>query len=75
MREFIKREELEALRKEYPAGTRIRLVEMSDPHMGRLHPGSLGTVQYVDDIGTIHPAWDEGSSLGIAYSVDKCEKI
>ena len=71
----ISKERLQRLRDDYPPGTRIRLLHMEDPYMGHLHPGSTGTVVCVDDIGTIHTAWDEGSSLGIAYGVDQCEKI
>jgi hypothetical protein len=64
------------LKKEYPAGTRVRLLSMDDPHMGNLQPGiSTGAVSYVDDAGTIHVNWDCGSSLGIAYGEDSCEKI
>lgn len=67
--------DLTQLRKEYPAGTRVELIEMQDPYMGKLHPGCLGTVQGVDDSGTIHVAWDVGSSLGVAFGSDKCRKI
>lgn len=67
--------DLTQLRKEYPAGTRVELIEMQDPYMYKLHPGCLGTVENVDDIGTIHVAWDVGSSLGVAFGVDKCRKV
>lgn len=66
---------LNKLREEYPPGTRIRLLQMEDPYNGHLHSGSLGTVLDVDDIGTIHTAWDEGGSLGLLYGIDQYEKI
>ena len=30
-----------------------------------------GTVQFIDDIGTIHVAWDTGCSLGLVPGVDE----
>ena len=64
----------EHIRREYPAGTRVQLVHMDDP-FSRLPFGCQGTVTAVDDIGTIHVAWDCGSSLGIVYGEDSCRKI
>ncbi len=69
---FIKTEELEELRKNYPAGSRVELVHMDD--FQAPPPGTCGTVKYVDDAGTIHVAWDTGSSLGLVYGVDLFKK-
>lgn len=63
----------ETLRKKYPAGTRVRLVFMDDDQAPPA--GTLGTVVGVDDMATIHVKWDNGCGLGIAYGVDKCERI
>ena len=63
------REQVEALRKEYPAGTRIELLEMDDPQAPPI--GTQGTVLGVDDIGSLLVAWDNGSSLNVAYSIDR----
>ena len=57
----------------YPAGTRAKLVEMNDIQAPPI--GTLGTVMYVDDIGTIHIKWDNGSTLGAAYPEDRVSKI
>ena len=57
----------------YPAGTRVKLVEMNDIQAPPI--GTLGTVMYVDDIGTIHIKWDNGSTLGAAYPKDRVTKI
>ena len=57
----------------YPAGTRVKLVEMNDIQAPPI--GTLGTVMYVDDIGTIHIKWDNGSTLGAAYTEDRVSKI
>ena len=74
MNAFPSREIVESLRKEYPAGTRIRLISMDDPY-SRLRPGDQGTVAAVDSIGTIHVNWDCGSSLGVAFGEDHVEKL
>ena len=57
----------------YPAGTRVKLVEMNDIQAPPI--GTLGTVMYVDDIGTIHSKWDNGSTLGAANPEDRVSKI
>ena len=74
MSNFPSQKTVEALRKEYPAGTRVRLIHMDDPYT-KLRPGDRGTVIAVDSIGTIHVNWDCGSSLGVAYGEDHVEKI
>lgn len=57
----------------YPAGTRVKLLEMNDIQAPPI--GTLGTVMYVDDIGTIHIKWDNGSTLGAVYPEDRVTKI
>ncbi len=59
---------------EYPEGTRVELVHMDDPYT-KIPEGTKGTVLVVDDTGTIHVKWDNGSSLGIVYGEDSCKKI
>ncbi|MDO4730590.1 MAG: DUF4314 domain-containing protein [Clostridia bacterium] len=71
----IRKETLERLRKAYPTGARVELVQMSDPYKTRLFPGARGTVVLVDDIGTVHVRWDCGSSLGVVYGEDLCRVI
>ena len=67
---FPRKEIVEAVRARYPKGTRVELVFMDDPY-SRLKPGDRGTVEFVDDIATVHVKWDCGSGLGVAYGVDK----
>lgn len=74
MRLDIRKEELEALRAKYPQGCRVELVKMDDPYRD-MPPGLKGTVEGVDDIGTIHVHWDNGSHLGVAYGEDECRKV
>jgi len=66
---------LQRLKATYPKGTRVELVHMVDPYNSKLAPGCRGTVDHVDDIGTIHVSWDCGSSLGIVYGEDSCRKV
>jgi hypothetical protein len=70
----ISKEILNILRKQYPAGTRVELVKISDPYT-KLKPGDKGTIQFWDDLGTAHVIWDCGSSLGLIFSVDIFNKI
>lgn len=65
---------IEFIKQNYPKGTRIRCIEMKDSY----HPvpsGSIGIVKHVDDAGTIHVAWENGSSLGLIYNEDIFKKI
>lgn len=45
-------------------GKRVRLVHCDDPYT-TLRAGDEGTVTLVDDFGTVHVKWDNGSSLGL----------
>ncbi len=49
---------------EYRRGDRVRLIACTDEDT-RLRPGELGTVAFVDDLGTVHVAWDSGVRLGM----------
>ena len=64
---------LESIRKEYPAGTRVRLVKMDDIQAPPL--GTEGTVVGVDDTGSLLMHWDNGSHLNIVYGSDEVEKV
>ena len=74
MQNFPSKNTIEKLREMYPIGTRVELVSMNDPFT-KLMPGEQGTVQFVDDIGTVFVNWDCGSSLGVAYGEDVIRKI
>ena len=57
------------LKEMYPTGTRIQLDHMDDPFRP-VASGTMGTVKFVDDAGTIHMTWDSGSSLGLCPDSD-----
>ena len=67
------REIVNQLRNEYPAGTRVELTGMDD--VQALPIGTLGTVQGIDDMGSIMVHWENGSSLNLIYNVDSCKKV
>ena len=71
---FPSRETVERIRRLYPVGCRVELVQMDDP-FSKLTPGSQGTVASVDDTGTVFVRWDCGSGLGIVYGVDRVRKL
>ena len=70
---FPRREIVESIRARYPSGTRVVLDHMDDPYRD-MPTGLEGTVDHVDDTGTIFVAWDNGSHLGIVYGEDSCHK-
>lgn len=65
---------VERLRGQYPKGTRVELVRMDDPY-GKLKPGERGTVDFVDDAGTVFVNWDSGSGLGVVFGEDAIKKV
>ena len=65
---------LKQLKEYYASGTRVMLIRMSDPYTN-LRQGDQGTVTMVDDIGTIHVSWDNGSRLGVVFGEDECRRI
>nr|DAJ75463.1 MAG TPA: protein of unknown function (DUF4314) [Caudoviricetes sp.] len=67
------KETIEALRRDYPVGCMVELIEMDDPQAPQ--PGTIGKVVAVDDIGTIHVAWTTGSGLGVAWGQDSCRRV
>lgn len=65
--------EVKDLRKEYPKGTRVVLVQMDDTQAPPV--GTKGTVLGVDDIGSLLMAWDNGCGLNVVYGEDEMKKI
>ncbi len=72
--EFPDQKTVDWLRKMYPTGTRVVLEKMEDPYT-RLKPGDCGKVVHVDDAGSVHVQWSNGSSLAAIYGVDVIRKL
>lgn len=70
---FISKSELEMLRKTYPSGTRVELIEMDDFEAPPI--GTRGTVTGVDDTGDLMVHWDNGSGLYVIWGVDVVRKV
>ena len=65
--------EIKAIKEKYIPGTKIKLLEPMKDENFSVEVGTIGEVDYVDDIGTIHMDWDSGSSLGLIPEVDSFE--
>ena len=70
---FPNKEVVEYIRSQYPAGTRVELVQMDGAQAPPV--GTLGTVWGVDDTGSIMVHWDNGSGLNVVYGIDVCRKV
>lgn len=65
---------LEQLRKDYPAGTKIQLISMRNEKYPVL-PGTVGEVTHIDDAGSVHVKWQNGSSLALIPEVDSFKVV
>ncbi len=70
---FPSKEIVEQVRRKYPVGTRVELVEMDDFQAPPI--GTKGTVEGVDDTASLLVAWDNGSRLNVVYGEDEVRKI
>lgn len=70
---ILKRNTLERLRKQYPVGCRVTLVQMNDSQAPPV--GTEGTVLWVDDSGSLIMKWDNGSGLNVIYGEDIVRKV
>ena len=68
------RRQTEQYKELYPVGTRIVLLRMGDDPRP-IKDGMRGTVQTVDDIGTVHCAFDNGRALGLVPGEDSFRKL
>lgn len=64
----------ERYKAEYPPGTRIMLLSMGRD-INRVEDNTRGTVKAVDDVGTLHCAFDNGRSLGVIPGEDSFRKL
>lgn len=67
------KEALQRLREQYPAGTRVELLQMDDVQAPPI--GTKGTVTGADDTGSLMVNWDNGSGLNVIYGIDRVRKV
>ena len=65
--------QIENLKELYPVHTKIRLIHMRDKYAPPA--GTIGYVTGMDDMGTIHVNWKNGSSLGLVDGIDLFEVL
>lgn len=70
---FPSKEIVERVRREYPAGTRVELVQMDDVQAPPV--GTCGIVTGVDDTASLLMHWDNGSHLNVIYGEDCVRKV
>lgn len=70
---FPNQETVNRIRREYPAGCMVELIQMDDPQAPPI--GTQGTVKGVDDAGSVMVAWNNGCGLSVVYGVDRCRRL
>lgn len=55
-------------------GKQIRLLFTNDPYTD-LQAGTKGLVDFIDDAGTVHVKWDDGSRLGLVEDDGDCWEV
>lgn len=70
---FLDKETVQAIRNQFQKGCRVELIKMDDAQAPPI--GTKGTVEGVDDTGSIMVRWDNGSGLHIVYGEDICKHI
>ncbi len=68
------RHQAELHKKMYPSGTRILLQRMGDDPRP-VDDNTRGTVDRVDDMGTLHCIFDNGRTLGVIPGEDSFRKL
>ena len=58
----------------YHPGDRIQMIGCMDRYAPIL-PGERGTIDCIDDAGTLHMRWDNGRTLGVCLAEDEIRKI
>lgn len=71
--QFPNKKQLAMLREKYSTGTMVQLISMDDKQAPPV--GTIGEVMFVDDVGSVHVKWQNGSSLALIPEVDSFKVI
>lgn len=63
------------IKEKYKVGTKLRLKEDLKDDYRTIKAGEKCIVEHIDDIGTIHVVWENGSTLGLLTDIDNFEII
>ena len=75
MRGFPTREQVNGIKERYPIGTVIELTADMEDNYNPIPKGMQGEVIGIDDIGTLHMKWQNGSGLGVVVGEDSFKVI
>lgn len=67
-------EEVKEIKNRYKEGTKVELIKMYD-YINAVPTGTKGIIDYIDDIGTLHIIWENGSTLGLVIGADEFKII
>ena len=67
----MQKEWLNFLRDQYPNGSRIKLRETDAENTAHVAPGSMGTLEHIDDSGAFHIKWDNGSQSSVVIGRER----
>lgn len=60
---------VEKVKERYQPGVKITVLEMEDPLP--VESGSIGVVDFVDDIGNVHCVFENGRKIAVIPGVDR----
>lgn len=66
-------EEIQQIKEKYVAGTKVELIKMYD--LQAPPPNTRGFIDFIDDTGTLHIKWENGSGLGLVVGIDEFKVI
>ncbi|MGL5254527.1 MAG: DUF4314 domain-containing protein [Brevinema sp.] len=75
MRGFPTQKQVERIKERYPIGTVIELTADMEDNYNPIPKGMQGEVIGIDDIGTLHMKWQNGSGLGVVIGEDSFKVI
>lgn len=75
MRGFPTQEQVNKIKERYPIGTVIELTADMEDNYNPIPKGMQGEVIGIDDIGTLHMKWQNGSGLGVMVGEDSFKVI